>query len=589
MGKASAKRQIELKPLKSAGSGWHRWLPVLLILGIIFVNIKKMFLDFHIDVEYAITMSYRLAMGDHMFTQMREPHQTSAFLLAFFIKIWMWATGTTTGLVLYLNAVSLVVKLLVVLFFYHTLKRGCSHMTAFLAASFLAISNAKTYVVLDFSNMQTYSAILLLCCLARYLEDQRHKKWLVLSALCLCLQVLSYPSCLLVYFIVMGLLICMSESRLKDCLLFSAVCGILGISYIAFFGFRLGWMEFLFYIREILAGDGSHAVSMATKIMGYENVIGYLSETKNLFLLYGSCAILSCIITLLTWLVRKKSLQSKKELVLPWLAAFFILLGTFDFICIAVIYDDFVWTEGYFPLMLLGIFLLRYCNKTEKRIFWLGTLLGLGCMAAVLLLTNLSFATAMTYLIPGVAVTFIPIGRGLQAIGRNPRIPLYLFLALVLFRNIYTFLPMSIYFKNIFSVGNIVRSGPAVGIISDYMGPYIINSDMREWPLHVRPGDRLLIVSESGVVSTLPYLYEDVEICAASTICTPTYDEKLLQYWEQNPDKLPNVVAVDCWFGHLNVDEDSWIMQWIYEEFGMDSYQDGNYQRYYRRPDASVN
>lgn len=125
-----------------------------------------------------------------------------------------------------------------------------------------------------------------------------------------------------------------------------------------------------------------------------------------------------------------------------------------------------------------------------------------------------------------------------------------------------------------------------MGIISDYMGPYIMNSNLEEWPQHIRSGDRLLVVSESGVVSTLPYLYEDVEISAASTICTPTYDEKLLLYWEQNPDRRPNVVAVDCWFGHLNVDEDSWIMQWIYDEFGLNSYEDGTYLRYYRKPDT---
>lgn len=583
MEKVFEKRQIKLRPSKGAGNNWQRWLPVLLTLGIILVNIKKMFVDFHIDVEYAVTMSYRLAMGDHMFSQMREPHQTSAFLLAIFIKIWMWATGSTTGIVLYLNFVSLVIKLSIVLFFYYTLKRYCNRMTTFLAASFLAISNAKTYVILDFSNMQTYSAILLLCCLVRYFEEQRHKKWLFLSAICLCLEILSYPSCLLVYFIIMGLLLGMAEKRLKDCLLFSAVCGILGGAYIAFFGFRLGWAEFFFYIREILAGDSSHSVSLIAKIMGYEDTIGYGLEIGHFLLMYGICAILACVTAPLTRLICRKPVKSKKKLAFSWCASFFALLGVFDFMCILIVYDDFMWTEGYFPLLLLGSFLLRYCTKTEKRIFLLGTCLSLGCMSAVLLLTNLSFATAMSYLILGVAITFIPISRGLQSIGRNAYIPLYLFLALTLFRNLYTFVPMSIYFKNIFSLGNIVKSGPATGIISDYMGPYIINTDMEEWPQHVRPGDRLLLVSESGVVSTLPYLYEDVEISAASTICTPTYDEKLLQYWKQNPDRLPNVVVVDCWFGHLNVDEDSWIMQWVYEEFGADSYEDGTYMRYYRR------
>ncbi len=103
-------------------SKFQKYLTALLILGVIFLNIKKVFMDFSVDVEYAITMFYRLAMGDHMFSQMWEPHQTSAFLLAFFIKIWMSALGTTTGLVIYLNTVSLLVKSTVTLFFYKPLK-----------------------------------------------------------------------------------------------------------------------------------------------------------------------------------------------------------------------------------------------------------------------------------------------------------------------------------------------------------------------------------------------------------------------------------------------------------------------------------
>lgn len=34
--------------------------------------LRSIFLDFDVDVEYAIVMSYRLATDDHMFSQMRE-------------------------------------------------------------------------------------------------------------------------------------------------------------------------------------------------------------------------------------------------------------------------------------------------------------------------------------------------------------------------------------------------------------------------------------------------------------------------------------------------------------------------------------
>lgn len=117
MGSILSKRKEKAQKYPQTDIRFQKWLSVILFLGVAFLNVKKMFMDFDIDTEYAITMSYRLAMGDHMFSQMREPHQTSAFLLAFFIRIWMSTVGTTTGLVMYLNIVSLAIKFIIISFF----------------------------------------------------------------------------------------------------------------------------------------------------------------------------------------------------------------------------------------------------------------------------------------------------------------------------------------------------------------------------------------------------------------------------------------------------------------------------------------
>lgn len=237
--------------------------------------------------------------------------------------------------------------------------------------------------------------------------------------------------------------------------------------------------------------------------------------------------------------------------------------------------------------MIFGGFLLHYCTEAEKQIYFLGTCLSLNSLFAVLLLTNMTFDTAVAYMLLGTAVSFVPLGRGLSKICGHALFPFFLICSLAVFRGLYIFSPLTeIDDRRLFSVGNIVRSGPAIGIISDYMGPYILNMDMKEWPYYVHPRDSVLIVG-GDKVSTLQYLYEDITISVDSTICTPTYNEKLLQYWEENPDKFPDVVVVDCWFGQLNVDENAWIMQWIREEFGEDSYVDGTYQRYYRKPEQN--
>ena len=54
------------------GTKQKRYIFILLLIGVLAVNIKRIFMDFEIDAEYAIAMSYRLATGDKMFLQMWE-------------------------------------------------------------------------------------------------------------------------------------------------------------------------------------------------------------------------------------------------------------------------------------------------------------------------------------------------------------------------------------------------------------------------------------------------------------------------------------------------------------------------------------
>ena len=56
------------------------------------------------DGEYQLAMCRRLLQGDKLFLEMWEPHQTSSFLPAFLMWIYISLLGTTTGIVVYLQA-----------------------------------------------------------------------------------------------------------------------------------------------------------------------------------------------------------------------------------------------------------------------------------------------------------------------------------------------------------------------------------------------------------------------------------------------------------------------------------------------------
>lgn len=566
--------------------------------GVILVSIKRVFTDFDIDCEYAIVLSYRMVRGDHMIAQMWEPHQTSAFLNAFFIAIYLWVTGTTTGIALYLNIVGLMVKLGVAYIFYRTFSRFCDRTILFLMTAFFLTVNAKESIILEFSNMMIYFSILLLCALVMHLQSQKSQEtiFLVLSALSFCLEVLSYPSTIILFPLILAILYHYSGTKGRDIIICTLICVCIGSAFLLFLVMQTGWSRFWECVSIIIMGDSTHKMG---DIAGKLSVYG--TGIKDVGILFAICAFLSL---LAVRLFRRKRADgavnaSFKEnegagfLKIYYVRAFFmmLLLGNLmqalsDVKKVELVQKIRVlYSAIYLPVSFLAFRLRRYCNKEERMAFQIGIGISLAGCVAVLLLTNLSFMNTLAYLIPGVMVSMIPIGeylyRNLPDTKNTRRYGmLILFVCVFIFQNIYVLRPMSRPNVKIWSVRGVVKSGPMVGIFSDYMGPYIMNSNLNDWKQYVRKGDRVLLVG-GNTLSTIGYLYEDTEICVHSTICTPTYDEKLLSYWEMNPWKEPNVVVLDCWFGEPRVSGDEWIMQWIEEHF--DTYEDGRYVRVYRR------
>ena len=83
------------------------------------------------------------------------------------------------------------------------------------------------------------------------------------------------------------------------------------------------------------------------------------------------------------------------------------------------------------------------------------------------------------------------------------------------------------------------------------------------------------------MLDSIVYVNEQTEAATFSTIDTPTYDENLIRYWEMYPEKVPTVIAVKAWNHEVEVAEDTWIMQWIHENYSQ--YTDGNYWKFYRK------
>lgn len=558
---------------------WGKRLINLLIVGAFLVNVKSIFTDYDVDVEYAVTMAYRIARGEQMFVDMWEPHQTSGFLCALFIWLYLFLTKTTAGLVLYLNVTGFVCYSLVVYFFYKTIQHKTSPILGKLMALLFWVIRVKDVQIMDFANMQILFSLLLFTCLLKYYEDEKKKIWLVLGAVSLCAEIVSYPSCLVVFLIVLLIIGLYSSERVKDIIILGSVCGVLGITYMTYFLHQVGVSGLIAAVGHIYAFDDCHN----NNIVHDDLYFTFFNQGLMWMLQWLVFSVISvCGIQLL-----KKQKISLSKISFRIMYIFCIMLMLSDLFLVIIKKERFTYLTAYLLVVVIGCMGYKYCIKEERKLVCIGGLISLGSFLATMLLTDLDFLSVVRYMIVAVVVAMIPISKlldvqyGLQKSVYIRYFLLIMFLTVMIFRRGFMFKASSAGGYTLFDIGGIVKSGPEFGIVTEYFVAYNKNQSMADWAEYIKPGDSLLVVG-SETVSCISYLYEDVIISNPSVISTPTYNEEMLQYWAQYPNKYPDVLAVDCWFGELHVPESSWIMQWINEKYIPYETVDGTYWRFYR-------
>lgn len=78
-------------------------IQIFLLAASVLATLKIIFFDYTLDEEYQIVMAYRNLLGDQLFQEMWEPHQTSAFMCIGLMWFYHIITGTYTGVVIFLN------------------------------------------------------------------------------------------------------------------------------------------------------------------------------------------------------------------------------------------------------------------------------------------------------------------------------------------------------------------------------------------------------------------------------------------------------------------------------------------------------
>lgn len=558
----------------------ERIIYLLMLAVAFFLNIKYIFVDFGIDSEFQITMSYRLVKGDIMFKEMWEPYQMSAFLCAFFIKLFVDIFHTTTGIVLYLQIVGVLLNGAVAFFLYTIVKKYIENRkVAFAMAWVFLVVSPKDVPLPEYANMQMWFSMLL--CIMLFLHYKTRKaRFVILAAICLCGVVLSYPSCLIVFVGVMCLLLYYGEK--KDAYIFGVTCFLVGALYLIFIFQNISFSDFCISIQNMLNIETSHAMGFV------EKSFNYLKSFAKIVIVMGISYGISFG---LTRAIRKiKNDGNNKDFYKVLTDILFFGMILFISLYTVIFFQKFVrycYSFIFIGIIFIGTHYVKKLSTDKYYLYLCGTVISLLQFVATLILTNLQLMASVPYLLIALIVAFLPISEALKLAemeGMKKKLKvgvMFCFASFLVFRNAYIIRPMSLYVSTIGDIGGIVKEGPAIGIISEYMGPYIQNESMKEWKQYIQDGDIIYLVG--GELGTMGYMYADTIFGGPSLVPTPGYNESIAKYWEINPHKYPDVIIAVCWYGDLNrsYGEDSWIIKWIEEEYKPEHYVDGKYWRYY--------
>lgn len=550
-----------------------------MLLAALALNIKYIFVDFGIDAEYQISMAYRLVTGDGMFKEMWEAHQMSAFLCAFLIKIYLMLFKTTTGVVLYLQVIGALLDGAIAYLIYYTVNKYLnSKNTGFAMAWFFLVVSPKDVPMPEFANMQIWFSMLL--CITLFLYDKSKRKiLLIVSALSLCAAVLSYPSCLILVFGVAFLLLYKGEK--KELLLFLGVCVATGVLYLCVVMRNITLEEFGIFFENMQAIETSHAIGLGEKFMAY------LIDAGKIMLLLGIAYVLAYGIARIMGIRSNIEEKQAYTVLADILFCVFVMLMGLYMIPNWQDYNRCSYTILFLAVIIIGMRYAKSLSGDKLYFYYCGTIISILNFLATLILTDLELLGSVPYLLIAVICAFLPIAEvwnqtDVKVLGVTMKRLAYIGGVLFLvFRNVYIIRPMYLQVNTIFDIRGIVKEGPAMGIISEYMGPYMQNASVEEWKQNVPEGSNIWLIGDP--LDVLGYLYIDTNIAAPSTVCTPGYNENILEYWKMNPDKYPDVVIASCWYGTLNSElvKNEWIMEWLEEEFQPSYYVDGKYWRYY--------
>lgn len=594
------------KIMKYILSAVNVFLLTLTVLGVI----KICFVGFDIDEGYAVVQSYRMVMGDNLFSEMWEPHQMSAFGLAIFILPYLLFTGgQTTGIILYLRIVGTIIHLLIGWWFYKTAKRKFGTTFSLLIALAHVNFLPKWLVLAEFEIMQYWAVCILFLALLTW-QLRKEDKWLILAGAALFMAMMTYPTMILLYPVYVAALLVLkgrsAKERWRGVLIFTGTTFLIGVVFLLYLRSYMTVEEFLRYVSYIFM-DESHGEPLATRFKYYGREWENLLEEMPRFIMWSA---INTGLIIIIELIMQKVIQGKRlrkkaamnneaiseapsqsigSVILKYVLIFLILwFGVFVGEHISgSLMDDKNQFYMYFRFLfatLVGAVCFATNVRRNAEYFWLGIMPGLVGMMASVLVTNMSFEISVARSYIGVMAALFILGDIIKekfdkdiAVKITGYIVVCAFIAGLLISKLLLVrvtgcLPVTVKMDMAW-----VKEGPAAGVLMDDELAAQYNENIPLIEQYVDEDDNLLYFGCENIY----YMVSGANLATPSVQGTAVFNEMFLEYYKEHPERIPNIVIIDKTFDtnpYYNYNAQNQIMlDWIYEEFQGASVTETNY------------
>lgn len=520
------------------------WAVLAVLCGL--VMLRTAFTGLEIDEEYALSLGYRLVSGDRLFATMWEPHQLSALPAAALLAVYLGVTGTTTGVLLFFRLVVLACKAAMSWVFYREFRRDLGRSGAALAALVLFLYIPKWFLGPDYTGQQFHFTVAAFLCFHHYVTRGFRRPWLVvLGAVCACFSFLAFPQSIAAFpFLWVGLVVLGrrgGEKRFfgipRGAWLLLGSCAVCGGAFLIWalqgMGFDLG--AFLERVGLILH-DPQYSFTAAERLALLAQQA--LPVVRSLLWPLLGAAVLCAVVR---W--RRGALPGGVSLLLGSWGALAALQCT-----ARAVLDGSLDERQFVPVLVLAgawVFWRARRQPGAAELFWLGYLPGLAAYAFILRSTLLGLPATFMYLtwpaLCGLVLLLRAEVRPVRLTGYAALGAMLVFLAVCRLWCVETTGWKSADVTDTPLVQ--IETGPAKGIWADEKA-----ADMQEClyeALEPCAGQQLL--QAIGEQHGLGFLMADgtLTVGQASVISGTDSDPRFVQYYEEMPEKLPDVILYD--------------------------------------------